>query len=60
MRIMIENSLNLGHECGSCSSRSWRLSEQKKVFAKMEVLENKIEELEIINRNLEEVLRAQK
>lgn len=57
---MIDNSVNLGQECGSCSSRSWRLSEQKKVIAKMEVLENKIEELEILNRGLEEAIKANK
>lgn len=26
IKIMIDNSMGLGQECGSCSSRSWRLS----------------------------------
>lgn len=60
---MIQNSLNLGQEYnsnGGLSSRSWRLSEQKKIISKMEVLEDKIEELEIINKNLEENMRVHK
>jgi predicted RNase H-like nuclease (RuvC/YqgF family) len=60
MRIMIENALGMGQESAASSRGLWRWSEQKRVFARMEALEDRIEDLETENRSLEERLGEEK